>query len=56
MTKIYGFIGGSNSVCIDVITMSKDIDMFIWVTPLGKIIYDYWVIVCVQKYIRYSIE
>ena len=56
MTKVYGFIGGSNAVCIDGIIMNKDVNMLIWVTPNGRVIYDYWVIVYIQKHIRHAIE
>ena len=56
MTKVYGFIGGSNAVCIDSISMNKDVDMLIWVNKQGRIIYDYWAMVYVQKHIHHAIE
>lgn len=43
-------------VSIDNVRMNKNIDMMIWVTKQGRIIYDYWVMVRVQKHIRHAIE
>ena len=34
----------------------KDVDMLIWVNKQGRIIYDYWAMVYVQKHIHHAIE